>query len=230
MLSQAREKRLNRASVFCRSEPPQTEVAAFPRNRRDSRRPETHELVSNLKVLHVLNHSIPHLDGYCIRSKSIVLCQRAQGLDPVVVTSPHHEPLTSGPVEAFDDIRYYRMKKSNGSRFTGFHEAAVIWRMANRIGEVIRDEAPDLIHAHSPCTWGVAALIAARKARLPVAYEARGRWEGQSSSGTPRLKYRLARRREALAAAFCGRGELEFGHALLSCWLSFAVLLAMRCA
>ena len=41
-----------------------------------------------MKVLHVLETSIPHIVGYTIRARAIIDNQRRVGLDPVVVTSP----------------------------------------------------------------------------------------------------------------------------------------------
>ena len=41
--------------------------------------------------LHVLHHSMPHIDGYSIRSKQIVDFQRSIGIDVRVLTSAQHE-------------------------------------------------------------------------------------------------------------------------------------------
>ena len=43
-----------------------------------------------MKILHVLHHSAPYLDGYCVRSKQIVDFQRRVGLDVRVLTGPQH--------------------------------------------------------------------------------------------------------------------------------------------
>src|SRR5262245_46601042 len=97
-----------------------------------------------MKILHVLNHSTPHTDGYCIRSKCIVRFQREMGWQPVVVTSPHHEPVPSGPLETFDDIRYYRTP----TKLPGFpvvHEWVGIGNFSRRILEVIDVERPDIV-------------------------------------------------------------------------------------
>jgi glycosyltransferase involved in cell wall biosynthesis len=42
------------------------------------------------RILHVLATSVPHVNGYSMRSKYIVETQRKQGLSPVVVTSPFY--------------------------------------------------------------------------------------------------------------------------------------------
>lgn len=43
-----------------------------------------------LRILHVLAISEPHLNGYAVRSSSIIDAQRAAGLDPIAVTSPFY--------------------------------------------------------------------------------------------------------------------------------------------
>jgi len=46
-----------------------------------------------IKVLHVLDRSVPNLSGYSIRSKYIVEFQKELGLSPIVVTSPKYPRL-----------------------------------------------------------------------------------------------------------------------------------------
>ena len=66
---------------------------------------------------------------------------------------------------------------------------------------------PDLLHAHSPCLNGIAALQAGRKLGIPVVYEMRASWEdaavdhGTTQEGS--LRYRLSRALENLDVAAC---------------------------
>ncbi|NQU25304.1 MAG: glycosyltransferase, exosortase A system-associated [Candidatus Nealsonbacteria bacterium] len=178
-----------------------------------------------MKILHVLNHSVPHLDGYCVRGASIVRFQREIGLEPVVVTSLHQEPVPTEPMETIDDVRYYRTLPHNETQLPVLHELAAIRRLRRRILEVADRERPDVIHAHSPCLWGHAAAAAARRLRLPLVYEIRGIWEDAAVDlGRLRetaLKYRISRMLETrvarradvvvaiadrLIAEFAGRG------------------------
>jgi PEP-CTERM/exosortase A-associated glycosyltransferase len=73
----------------------------------------------------------------------------------------------------------------------------VIRSLERRLGEVIRLSGPDILHAHSPCLTGVAALRAGRRAGLPVVYEVRALWEdGAVDHGTTTqdsLRYRAIR-------------------------------------
>jgi glycogen(starch) synthase len=129
-----------------------------------------------IRVLHVLNHSAPNLDGYCIRSSEIVQNQRKIGIDVFVVTSPRHETSNFLEREAIDGIEYFRTPKvsSNLPVYREFEEASDFSR---RIIEVAIETKPDLIHAHSPATCGLAAKWAAKKLGLPFVYEVRGIWE-----------------------------------------------------
>ena len=65
---------------------------------------------------------------------------------------------------------------------------------------ILRQEAPDLIHVHSPCLNGIAALPIARRFGLPLVYEMRSLWEDAAvDSGLCRegdLRYRLSRAME----------------------------------
>jgi glycogen(starch) synthase len=161
-----------------------------------------------MKVCHVLNHSVPHTDGYSVRSAAIVRHQAELGLEPVVVTSPHQEPVPIEPVEVIAGIRYYRVLPSREIRLPVLHELYAMRRLRRRVEEVIREERPDVIHAHSPCIWGCAAERAARRHRLPFVYEVRGLWEDaavdQGRLRTGALKYRASRALETHVARRAG--------------------------
>jgi len=157
-----------------------------------------------MKILHVLNHSVPHTDGYCVRSEQIVRFQAAMGLEPVVVTSPRHEPIPTAAMEEIGGVRYYRSVRASARHIPVLSDAWLAWRFARTIAEVVQAERPDLIHCHSPCRWGLAALRVARRHRLPCVYEIRGFWEDSAvDQGMMRansLKYAISRRLETRVA------------------------------
>ena len=43
-----------------------------------------------LKILHILDHSLPVHSGYAFRSQAIFLAQKRRGWEPVILTSPKH--------------------------------------------------------------------------------------------------------------------------------------------
>jgi PEP-CTERM/exosortase A-associated glycosyltransferase len=156
-----------------------------------------------LKVLHVLDHSLPVLSGYSTRSFSIVSFQRALGLEPVVLTTPKHQ--RPGPArEEIDGIVHHRTAASagRGVRMPYVGELALMARVARRIAAVAREEKAAIIHAHSPVLNGLPALWAGRRLGLPVVYEARAFWEdaavdhGTTHEGSAR--YRATRALETL--------------------------------
>ncbi len=59
-----------------------------------------------MKVLHVLDHSLPYFSGYSFRSNYIITMQRRLGLTPFVVTSPKHEDF-SEPCEMLNEVEHY---------------------------------------------------------------------------------------------------------------------------
>jgi glycogen synthase len=158
-----------------------------------------------LRILHVLDHSWPVLDGYAQRSRSIVAAQRQIGMQPAVLTSSLHElddPSSSDT--ALDGIQYWRTKSGNGfsgrailGRWPILREMVIVRLLRKRIERLLRDEQFDIIHAHSPALCGVAARQAASSRNLPFVYEIRSFWEdadlGSKKSPWKLLRYRLGR-------------------------------------
>ncbi len=150
-----------------------------------------------MKVLHVLDHSLPIQSGYSARSRSIVEFQRRLGLAPVVLTSPKHYA-AQDTCEQLDGVAHYRTRPPRGAGGPPFaREILLIARMAARITAVARAEGARLIHAHSPSLNGLAALWAGRRLGVGVVYEARAFWEDAAvDHGTFRegsLRYRVSR-------------------------------------
>lgn len=150
-----------------------------------------------MKVLHILDHSLPLHSGYSFRSHSILLAQKRLGWDPVALTSPKHESSWHqeiNDVEVLDNINYVRSGAVK-SRTPVFGEIALMMRLYRRIVSLIQSEKPDVLHAHSPILTAFPALWAGRKFGLPVVYELRAFWEdaavdhGTYSSNS--YKYRL---------------------------------------
>ncbi|HIE54428.1 MAG TPA: glycosyltransferase, exosortase A system-associated [Chromatiaceae bacterium] len=155
-----------------------------------------------MKILHVLDHSIPLHSGYTFRTRAILEQQRELGWETVHVTSAKHVA-PSGEEEVVDGFHFYRTSPANGlvARMPIVNQLAVVTGLEQRLDEVIRRERPQIIHAHSPSLNGMAALRAGRKHGLPVVYECRAFWEDAAvDHGTSReggLRYRLTRGMES---------------------------------
>ena len=151
-----------------------------------------------MKILHVLDHSIPLHSGYTFRTRSILKEQAKLGWETSHVTSIKHINAENAE-EVHDNLRFYRTLNSNGilASIPIINQLHVIRTLQKRLTEVIEKEKPDIIHAHSPCLNGIAAINAAKKFSIPVVYEMRASWEdaavehGTTTEGS--LRYRLTR-------------------------------------
>ena len=157
-----------------------------------------------MKILHILDHSIPLHSGYTFRTRAILGQQRKLGWETVHVTSSKHSA-ESPDKEEVDGLIFYRTRPSGKSlfRLPLLNQLDVISTLEKRLDEVIKVEKPDILHAHSPSLNGIAAIRSARKYHLPVVYECRAFWEDAAvDHGTSRengLRYRVTRALETWA-------------------------------
>lgn len=154
-----------------------------------------------MKILHLLDHSIPLHSGYTFRTRSILDQQRARGWETAHLTSAKQGE-TQDADEVVDGLRFYRTQPSRGlaARFPLVNQWEVVRGLERRLPAVIERERPDLLHAHSPSLTGVAAIRVGRRLGLPVVYECRAFWEDAAADhGTSSewgMRYRLSRRLE----------------------------------
>lgn len=151
-----------------------------------------------MRILHILDHSIPLHSGYTFRTRAILEQQRALGWETFHVTSAKHKG-AGALVEDVDGLRFYRSHQPTGwlSKLPVLNQFAIVDTLAKRIDEVVEEVRPDILHAHSPALNGLAALRVAQWHGLPVVYECRAFWEDAAvDHGTSReggLRYRATR-------------------------------------
>lgn len=151
-----------------------------------------------MKILHILDHSIPLQSGYSFRSRAILEQQRMMGWETAHLTSTKHVA-PSDPMEEVDGLRFYRTPASDGpmARLPVLNQWEVVRALMRRLPEVIEQERPDLLHAHSPSLNGIAAIRIGRRLGLPVVYECRAFWEDaaadQGTGAEWGARYRLTR-------------------------------------
>jgi len=157
-----------------------------------------------MRILHVLDHSIPLHSGYTFRTAAILREQRKLGWDTHHVTSVKHT--APGPlVEEVDGLTFHRTPWTPGAvdRVPVLRERAQMRALEARLLEVARELKPDVLHAHSPVLNAFPALNVGRRLGIPVVYEIRAFWEdaavdhGTTTEGS--LRYRATRAMETRA-------------------------------
>lgn len=163
-----------------------------------------------MKILHVLDHSLPLHSGYVFRTLGILRAQRDRGWETAHLTSPKQAEYS--PDMPADELRaeidgwtFHRTPQPTGpcANLPGMNEILQMRATTRRLDAVVQQERPDILHAHSPVLNGIPALRVGRKYGLPVVYEVRAFWEdaavdlGRTSEGS--LRYRATRAMETYA-------------------------------
>jgi len=151
-----------------------------------------------VKILHLLDHSLPLQSGYSFRTIGILTGQLKRGWETVQMTTPKQYRF-DGAVDRVDGWTFYRTPQPavTSQKLPVVREAAQMRETSRRLDEVIEETRPDIVQAHSPVLNGIPALRAARRHRLPMVYEVRSLWEDAAVDwGTARegdLRYRATR-------------------------------------
>ncbi len=157
-----------------------------------------------MRILHVLDHSIPLHSGYTFRTLSILKQQRALGWETAHVTS-QKQGKYSAPQDDVDGWVFHRTAPAAGalSGLPVLNQLAVISTLTRRLKQVALEVKPDVIHAHSPPLNAIAALRVGRALGIPVVYEIRAFWEDAAvdhgTSSEWGVRYRLTRAMETYA-------------------------------
>lgn len=152
-----------------------------------------------MRVIHLLDHALPVVSGYSVRSHQILRAQADVGIEVVALAR-------SGRVRhvthsAIDGIPYVWLPEDpEASAMTPLTSIGRILRSARNLDLCLRDRGATALHAHSPSLNGIAASAVARRRALPFVYELRGLWEDAAVERhrftKHSLRYRAARRIE----------------------------------
>lgn len=157
-----------------------------------------------LRILHVLDHSLPLHSGYTFRTLAILGQQRALGWETFHLTGPKQGSGVARE-EHVDDWMFHRTPPAGGmlARLPIVQHRCLMSAMRTRLAEVVEHVRPDIIHAHSPVLNALPSLAVGRSAHVPVVYEVRAFWEDAAADhGTAREwgpRYRLTRAMETRA-------------------------------
>ncbi len=156
-----------------------------------------------MRILHVLDHGLPLHSGYTFRTRAIVKAQLDKGWEVACLTGPR-QGARPEQREVVDGITFFRTGPVPRRR-APLREVQEVRAIAARLGEVVAEWRPDVIHAHSPVLTALACLPVARRRKLPLVYEIRAFWEDAAvGNGTGRegsLRYRATRLLETHAVA-----------------------------
>ncbi len=154
-----------------------------------------------MKILHILDHSIPLHSGYTFRTRAILEQQRKLGWETFHVTSAKHVG-SRAAIEEVDGLQFYRSTPPEGllAGLPVLDQWCIVKSLEQRLDEIIPQIKPDILHAHSPALNGLAALNTANKHKIPLVYECRAFWEdaavdhGTTTEGS--LRYRITKAME----------------------------------
>jgi len=136
-------------------------------------------------IVHVLNKSMPEVNGYTIRSREILIHQKKLGLRPVVVTKLGWPIKTSNinDKEIYDGIEHYRLyTDSKDIRLNVVPMSTYFNYYAEEFERLLYKLSPKLVHAASNFQNALPALMVAKKHNIPTIYEVRGLWHYTTSS------------------------------------------------
>lgn len=156
-----------------------------------------------MRILHILDHSLPLHSGYAFRTISILREQRARGWETVHLTTPRQGP-SKDLLEVSDGWEFHRTPAPLRTLpIPAGHYFAEMRQTKARIVELCTNHKPDVLHAHSPVLNALPAIRVGHQLGIPVVYELRASWEdaavdhGTTKEGS--LRYRLSRWLETYA-------------------------------
>lgn len=156
----------------------------------------------SVRILHILDHSIPLHSGYTFRTLSILREQRKLQWETFHLTSPKQ----MGALNAEEDVdgwHFYRTLVPATVSAPVVNEIVLMRQLERRLQEVAEAVRPHILHAHSPVLNALPALRVGRRLGIPVVYEVRAFWEdaavdhGSTTEGS--IRYRLTRNFETWA-------------------------------
>jgi len=158
---------------------------------------------NRLRILHVLDHSVPLQSGYALRTLAILREQRARGWSTLQLTTPRQNG-GSTEVEDVDGWQFHRtLLTGRASKWPVVTYVREMRATERRIEALLGSFRPDVLHAHSPVLNALPALRVGRRHGLPVVYEVRALWEdaavdhGTTTEGS--VRYRASRMLETVA-------------------------------
>jgi PEP-CTERM/exosortase A-associated glycosyltransferase len=159
---------------------------------------------STVRILHILDHSLPLHSGYTFRTLSILEEQKRIGWETFHLTGPRQNS-AERLEETVEGWHFFRtpFDRKRLARLPAIAELVKMSVLTRRLEAVARQVRPQLLHVHSPVLNAIPALRVGRRLGIPVLYEVRAFWEdaavdhGRTREGA--LRYRVTRALETYA-------------------------------
>jgi glycosyltransferase involved in cell wall biosynthesis len=133
--------------------------------------------LADVRVLHILDHSLPRQSAYSAQSQAILMAQRDGGLETFQLTGPRHGT-SQGREETIDGWEFFRTPPAGGllAGLPVLNELEEMGDLTYRIEQLVKRLRPHILHAHSPASNALAALRVGRRVGIPVVYDVRFLW------------------------------------------------------
>lgn len=137
-----------------------------------------------MKVLHVLYQSLPQVSGSSIRSRDILMSLQEIGVDVTAFTSPFQRSISHGGKDIINGVEYIRTSKFENKDDFGTKKSIFerIFRFFSiipfgiKLYKYVKEEKPNIIHAHAMFYCAIPSIIVGKIFRIPVVYEFRSLW------------------------------------------------------
>lgn len=127
-----------------------------------------------MRVIHILEHSLPLRTAYALRTIAMLEQQRARNWETFQLTGPNHD---AGPVteEDVDGWHFYRTPRPGGilQDVPGLGAIESMGEIAYRIECIAHRVRPHILHVHASMFNAIPALRVGRRLGIPVVYEVR---------------------------------------------------------
>jgi len=130
--------------------------------------------MNNPLVAHVVEHALPEVSGYSVRSHNLLRASQRGGRRVLAIVPR----IGAGEPELshLDEVPYLHLPCGRSLASISGHLTSLP-RFWSLLATALRQHDAALVHAHSPVRMGMAALRAGRRVGIPVVYELRGLWE-----------------------------------------------------
>ena len=159
--------------------------------------PEASEnLRFNRQVVMALHNSAPYdFAGYWHRTQNILHCLREQNISVICATRPgypwdlrKHRELKKVNSDFIDNVEFFRLTDDEAPYKQG-SDFRYIHGYAKQLTSLAREQNASAVHGHSNYLNGLAAVEAARLAKISSVYEARGFWHLTRLSKDPEYEH-----------------------------------------